>query len=367
MKRICFFLLLLSYLQGNGNDGVFYATGNTLVPLKETTIRLKKEILNLERKGEWMQVNIYFEFFNPGPDKELTVGFVTPPAEGDVTDKEAKHPFVKNFVVLNDSVKLRFKIAKMDNTGFKVSSKIASGYEFVYYFTIKFKKGINIIRHSYLYKGGGSVEAQHDFDYRLTTGTTWANSAIDDFELNIDMGENSYFSVPTSFGTAPAPWQVIGVGKISNSSFDLPFVAEGGENKLKMTLLRKGKLQMKAVNFKPTEDLSIVFWQLHNELNLWCDKGVENDFSGIRDLMWGESVQDSISKMTDNELRLYRNLNYARMGYDFKDEGLKKAFSKYNWYMPDPALKLETVPDYYLSKELMKLITTEENKRKNKN
>lgn len=364
MKKGLFFLLPLYSWQANANDGVFYATGNTLVPLKETTIRLKKEILGLERKGEWMQVDIYFEFFNPGPDKELTVGFVTPPANGDVPDAEAKHPFVKDFRVMVGDKLLPYRIAKMEKTGFKVSAKVAEGYDFVYYFKIKFVKGINIIRHSYLYKGGGSVEASRDFDYRLTTGTTWANSAIDDFELNVNMGDDSYFSVPSSFEVIPAAWQVTGIGRVSKNNFPVPFLGDDEKRKLKMVYLRKGKLQLKATDFKPTEDLSITFWHLHNELNFWCDNTEMNDFDGLRELMWAESQKDSVNAMTDEQLRLYRNLNYARGGYDFKDESLKKTFSKYNWYIPDPAAKPENVPDYYVPAELIKLITEEEKKRK---
>lgn len=363
MRKLILFLFLGCLQQSFANDGVFYATGNTLVPLKETTIRLKKEILNLQRKGDWMQVDIYFEFFNPGPDKELTVGFVTPPADGDVSEEEAKHPQVKDFMVMADDKLLPYKVARMEQTGFKVSSKVASGYDFVYHFTIRFAKGITVIRHSYLYKGGGSVEAKNEFDYRLTTGTTWANSAIDDFELNINMGDDSYFSVPASFGTAPAPWQVAGVGRIAKNAFSVPYMTEGGA-KLKMVYLRKGMLQLRVAGFKPTQDLGITFWQLHNEVNLWCDKTVKNDFGNMMDLVWGEAVEDSVKKLSDNQLRLYRNLNYARMGYDFKDEMLKKTFSKYHWYIPDPAMKLENVPDYYVTKELMQLILAEEKRRK---
>ena len=359
-----FFFLLLSYT-AQANDCVFYATGNTLIPLKETTIRLKKEILNLERRGDWIQVDIYFEFFNPGIERELTVGFVTPPADGDVTDEEAKHPFVKDFMVMLGDRILPYKIARMSETGFKVNSKAASGYDFVYHFNIKFAPGITIIRHSYLYKGGGSVEANKDFDYRLTTGTTWANSGIDDFELNINMGDDSYFTVPASFGTVAAAWQLAGIGRISKNSPGIPFMGDEG-GKLKVVYIRKGKLQLRASNFKPAQDLSVTFWQLHNEINLWCDKSVKNDFSGMMDLVWGDSVESTVSQLTDQELRLYRNLNYARVGYDFKDEILKKAFSKYNWYIPDPALKPEKVPDYYVTQELQKLITAEENRRKGK-
>ncbi|MEQ1676486.1 MAG: YARHG domain-containing protein [Chitinophagaceae bacterium] len=363
MHKLILLLLLFAAQQMKANDGVFYATGNTLIPLKETTIRLKKEILNLERKGNWMQVDIYFEFFNPGPEKELTVGFVTPPADGDVTEEEAKHPQVKDFMVMLGDRLLPYKVAKMEETGFKVNSKLANGYDFVYHFTVKFATGITIIRHSYLYKGGGSVEAAHEFDYRLTTGTTWANSGIDDFELNINMGDDSYFSVPAGFGPASAAWQVAGIGRIAKNTATVPYIAEGG-GKLRMVYLRRGKLQLRASNFKPAEDLSISFWQLHNEISLWCDKGVKNEFANLMELVWGDSVQSAVSKLPDAELRLYRNLNYARMGYDFKDEGLKKVFSKYNWYIPDPSLKLENVKDYYITKELMQLINAEEKRRK---
>lgn len=363
MRKLIFLILYTTNFCSYANDGVFFATGNTLVPLKEATVSLKKEILNLTRKGEWMQVDIYFEFFNPGPEKEVTVGFVTPPAEGDVSEEDAKHPFIRDFMVMVGDRLLPYKVARLEESGFRVSSKIARGYDFVYHFTVRFVKGINVIRHSYLYKGGGSVEAKHDFDYRLTTGTTWANNAIDDFELNIDMGDDSYFSIPASFEKTPAPWQLSGIGRISKNNFHMPYMAEG-KAVLKMVYLRKGKLQMRKTAFKPSEDLSISFWHLHNEVNLWCDKSVKNDFSGMMEMMWGDSTEAEVGKLSDAELRLYRNLNYARMGYDFKDEALKKSFSKYNWYIPDPAMKTDNVPEYYISKDLMQLIMNEEKRRK---
>jgi len=364
MKKCLLLLALTGWLSAAANDGVFYATGNTLVPLKETQVRLKKEILNLTRKGDWMQVDIYFEFLNPGPDKELTVGFVTPPADGDVSEAEAAHPQVKDFMVMAGDQLLPYKIAKLEQTGFKVDTKIASGYDFVYYFTVRFAKGVTVIRHSYVYRGGGSVEAAHDFDYRLTTGTTWANSAIDDFELNIDMGDDSYFSVPASFtNSAPAAWQAAGIGRISKTSFAVPYIAEGAD-KLRMVYMRRGKLQLRATAFKPVKDLTLSFWNLHNEVNLWCDDKAVNDFADIMQFVWGDSVTTYIAGLSDAQLRLYRNLNYARAGYEFKDEALRKTFSKYNWYIADPAVKIDNTPDYYITKEIMKLILEEEKKRR---
>jgi hypothetical protein len=338
--------------------------GNTLVPMKESTIRLKKEILNLIRKDDWMQVNIYFEFFNPGTERELTVGFVTPPAVGDVSDEEAKHPFIKDFMVMVGDKLLPYKIAKMEETGFKVSSKVSEGYDFVYHFTVKFAKGITVIRHSYLYKGGGSVEAKQYFDYRLTTGTTWANRGIDDFELNIDMGNDIYFAVPSGFETNYANWLVSGIGRMSEQFEYNAWGEPESAFRFKMVYIRKGSLQLRISGFKPQKDISIIIFQLHNEYQYWTSKTLKNDFSGIMDMIWGDSVEASVSRLTDAQLRLYRNLNYARMGYDFKDQGLKKIFSKYNWYIPDPLLKPENVPDYYINKELQQLIIAEEKHRK---
>lgn len=363
-KCALLFLILATGHKCIANDGSFYSLGNTLIPLKESTVQMKKEILSLERRGNWMQVDIYFEFFNPGPEKELTVGFVTPPAEGDVTDEEAGHPQVKDFMVMAGDRLLPYKIAKMEESGFKVTEKLANGFDFVYYFTIRFAKGNTVIRHSYLYRGGESVEAMADFDYRLSTGTSWAGGAIGDFELNINMGDNSYFAIPAGFNGKPAPWTMIGIGRIGAVSHYNPYgEAEGGQN-LRMAYIRKGKIQLRQSDFKPAKDLSLVFFQLHNEVNLWIDGKEKNDFADIRELLWEEFTDSVIHNLSDLQLRLYRNLNYARMGYDFKDETLKKAFSKYNWYIPDPALKPEQAPETYIPKEIMKKILEEENRRK---
>jgi hypothetical protein len=92
----------------------------------------------------------------------------------------------------------------------------------------------------------------------------------------------------------------------------------------------------------------------------------KNDFADIREMLWEEFTDSVIHNLTDFQLRLYRNLNFARIGYDFNDEALKKAFSRYNWYIPDPAIKPEQAPDTYIPKEIMKKIQEEENRRKQK-
>lgn len=362
-KSAVLVLLLTITVSSIANDGSFYASGNTLIPLKETTIQLKKEILSLERRGNWMQVDIYFEFFNPGPEKELTVGFVTPPAYGDITEAEETHPQIKDFMVMASNRILPYKVTKMESSGFRVSEKLANGFDFVYHFTVRFAKGITVIRHSYLYRGGASVEASAEFYYRLTTGTAWAGGAIGDFELNIDMGEDSYFAVPDAFTKTAADWTVIGVGRISGKQVFNPYGDEDGGYNLRMAMLRRGKLQLRSRDFKPVKDLSLVVFQLHNEINLWMNGKEKNEFSDLREIFWEEHTDSVIRSLSDYQLRLYRNLNYARAGYAFKDEMLTKTFSKFNWYIPDPAIKPEQAADYYIPKEILQKLVDEEKRR----
>lgn len=365
MKKLIFFLLLSFTNASFANDGAFYAVGNTLIPLKETVIRLKKEILSLSSEGGFMRVNIYFEFFNPGAEKELTVGFVTPPAVGDVTEEEEAHPQVKDFFVQVNDQLLAYKIARMKGTGFKLPEEIAVGNDFVYYFNVKFKKGVTVIRHSYAYRGGSSVENIHEYAYRLTTGTTWAGGAIEDFEINIHMENNCFFGVPLRFSDRDikTDWQIIGVGRLGKTPrYDVYDGPDDPANKITVVFIKSGYLQLKAKNFRPQYDIQIIIPQLHNEINWWSDEG--NDFYRLNDLSNTDSTEAIIRSFSDTELRLYKNLDYARNGYDFKDSSLKKFFLKYLWYVPDPLFKVENATEKYITKNYLDLIIAEEKRRK---
>ena len=57
------FLLFLALSGAKGNDGVFYAQGNQLIPIKETDITVQKEILTINR----------FHKLHFRPEGELTV------------------------------------------------------------------------------------------------------------------------------------------------------------------------------------------------------------------------------------------------------------------------------------------------------
>lgn len=361
------FALLFFLIAGAGyaNDGSFYASGNTLIPLKESVIQLKKEVLNLNRIHNDMQVDIYFEFFNPGEEKELLVGFVTPPPSGDVPeeDEDEVHPQIFGFAVMVNSNLLPYKITRMEKSGFKLGEKLAESHEFVYHFTVKFRKGITVIRHSYLYRGGGSVEASHEFYYRLTTGTSWANKEIDDFEMNINMGEDVVFMAPYDFGKKKADWNIIGIGRVNAAQNHITRFRDYEENQA-TAYIRNGTLQLKEKHFAPTSDLYLFMPLLYIEYLSWCPADVKNDFDDLKDFFDKDTAEVRVKHFSDEQLRLYRNLHYARQGYDFKDLVLKQTFSKYVWYIPDPNLKPEGFKEHYFSKEVQALLEEEERKRK---
>jgi len=247
IRKVLSVLLFLTSYFVFANDGSFYASGNNLIPLQETNISLQKELLCFTvRDFKFVQVDVNFEFFNPGAEKKLTVGFVTPPATGDVTEADMKHPSITDFMVVFNGVELEYKIKKMSETSFASKTKI-NGDDFVYYFDVVFKPGLNTIKHNYIYKAGSSVELQRTFEYQITTGKRWANKQIDEFELQIHLDQGIFY-VPNSFwkDKKAIPWQIVGRGSIKKTSEDLFSAAYEMDQKIKMVHLNSCYLSFKA-------------------------------------------------------------------------------------------------------------------------
>jgi hypothetical protein len=332
------FLILNNCLKGD--DGAFYASGNNLIPLENTSIELKKEYLNLTfAENNMVKVDILFNFYNPGPETELIVGFVTPPAEGAVSDKELNHPHISDFKILFDDVIQDYKIHRMDSSNFSKLSGEVDGRDFIYYFNIKFKSGENIIKHSYKYRGGSSIDGINRFDYRLTTGKTWANGQIDDFYLNIRFNENTYVNIPAYFKNDKLiEWNAYGVSKIRNDI---------NNNKKLKAYFNPGGLSTHIKNFKPDYDLYIDIIRAFPE---------DIDFLYTR-------LNRSIETSTNDELRIMKNSIFAFKGYNFKSEDLFEYFSQYAWYFPDLKVKNDINILNENERKLFDIIIKEINKR----
>lgn len=71
---LCLFVFLCGAVRAN--DGSYFTTGNQLLPLVESDIRVQREILTLSWGDDGTaDVDVYYEFFNPGAQKTLLMGF----------------------------------------------------------------------------------------------------------------------------------------------------------------------------------------------------------------------------------------------------------------------------------------------------
>src|SRR5258707_13351950 len=106
--------LLLSCIFCHANDGAFYASGNQLIPMYETDISVKKEILTIKRiNAEQVAITVYYEFFNPKDDKTIEVGFeaASPSGDADTQPDAGGQPYISNFTVNLNGQAVLYKIA----------------------------------------------------------------------------------------------------------------------------------------------------------------------------------------------------------------------------------------------------------------
>jgi len=342
--KIIFLLFILININLIANDGVFYASGNNLIPLQETSISLKKELLIFKIKNfNQLLVEVNFEFYNPGKEKKLLVGFVSPPASGDISELEEKHPQINNFSVLVNGNQLTYKVKRFDETSFKTDMSI-NAKDFVYFFEVNFKKGINKVKHTYSYKASNSVEAYREFEYQITTGKRWANQKIDDFELQIHL-DNGIFFVPESFSKSYTRinWKIKGSGTFKDST-EKPFLNHGAIP-YKYVHINYGYIYFKAVNFAPDYDIYFGENAWHSYTHKWCNNSDDCSKNELLQKMAPyfklkpETYNDYRIDLNSFELKLLKNYFYAVRGLKFNTLAIQDFFASFFWYTPIEGLK----------------------------
>lgn len=340
MTRHLFTLLLvLINYSVFANDGAFFAKGNHLIPINETDISVRKEILTLKKiRNKFIEVTVYYEFFNPNEDKKITVGFEAFSPSGDVdgTPKNGHHPYMRDFTVeLNNSI-LKYNVAYVSDSLYNKTGKIKSlnepnrnditnvnavDFYYVYYFEANFKKGINIVKHTYNYDLSGSIDLNYHFEYVLTAANRWANKQIDDFTLIIDIGEFETFSINKSFFKNANEWLINGIGKTEDIK---GYKNSSIENDAVKFHLQKGNLIFQKKNFKINGDL---FLYAQNYL------GIKN----LQYIPFSYFQEDSINDPKDDlQRKVLKNLPFARRGYVFQNQDLNDFYKKLEWYIPNP-------------------------------
>jgi len=362
-KTFILLLILLPFIGAKANDGVFYAQGNHLIPITETDISVKKEILTINRVGDHLEVTVYYEFFNPAKPKDLLVGFEASapyPYEEDYMQLFPEQPHMRNFKVVVNGEPLKYQVAHVssgyydiDKDDWVVPDYFANGkmqswtrqqcedslkardyfdypFNFVYHFNAHFREGLNIVQHTYDYDLSMSVGEEYNFPYVLTAANRWANHQIDDFTLNIDMGEMESFIIEPSFFESIDEWNINGIGRKNyHTYYDVDYP---------MFHLQKGGLTFHKVNFHPEGELNISKPDLAMILS-WSEnhdaatvlEGAKHQYAN-----WYHYLQFNIAKFSKDDQRILKNIPFAYRGYVFKTEALQRFFESTDWYVPDP-------------------------------
>lgn len=342
MKNLILALFyLFAYHIVYGNDGTFYAKGNQLIPVQETDISVKKEILSVKNvANKSFEITVYYEFFNPTDDKTITVGFEAFSPFGDVdgAPKNGEHPNMRDFTVNVNNELLEYKVALVQDTFFIKNGQInqvqlnkidgrKSGnmvdFNYVYHFNATFRKGLNIVKHTYNFDISNSISYFYEFEYNLTAAKRWANKQIDDFTLILDLGEFETFSVDKTFFKSENEWILNGIGNSAAVSANPDFDWE--RNGIKFNI-QKGFLIFQQTNFKIEGDLFI-----HSKSNYSFENPNPSfiPFSYYNDYVIQEPT-------TDFQKKALKNLPFARRGYVFKNSELLDFYKKFDWYIPNP-------------------------------
>lgn len=357
MKIFSTFLISLITVLAFCNDGTYLSSGGVIYPTIETKISLEKEILSFTVRDDIAQVDILFEFNNPEKvERKLLIGFQAPTAAGDVSDKTASTCQIKDFTIQKDGLLIPYvlKAAECEDCELKAPNAFSFSQEesgiFVFLFEVTFKPGLNSINHSYNFPASGNVAFDQLYNYILTTGAKWANNQIKDLTIHFDLGNNKYFFVNDVFGPTAA-WSIIGTGKVTDKMINL------GKDKGRMIRVLNGKLQVSVKDFTPTKNVDFGIINKHSFITQPTDYETLESNSVI-DLSYLRF--DEEANYSKKELRLMRNTIYAQYGYKFKDEALLRYFTQFDWYIPNPNLKISQIELNKLEEQFIKAITAKE-------
>lgn len=281
MRRLMIAALLVAVAvaRGYANDGVIFTCGNFLVPVTETDVAVSKEVLTITvGKDSFARVDVFYEFFNRGGEKEVTMAFEasSPYNTLEPLRREGGHPFIHDFTVMMNGKPLEYTnglvatsfsngrhitdFTPLDAAEWKGYGEIAdsilpsyddlynpeldsiTSFAYAYYFPARFLPGKNIVHHTYRYRMSYNVACSFEIPYWLTPATRWANGQVDDFTLRLK---------------SDAPVDIC----LADSLFkDAPFVITEGRGSVHSLMTRHGERFM----FASLSDNATLEWHSQN-------------------------------------------------------------------------------------------------------
>lgn len=364
-------MLLAVSLLARANDGVYYVSGNQIVPLQEADIAVTKEVLTITiGDDEFARVDVQYEFTNRGKAKTIDVGFeATAPYEpGSESNfsKAGQHPDIFDFTVEMNGTKLPIRNYVMreseeenpadftpldlnvwqgptaNDEWTSLTNKNTDEtilFSYAYCFRAAFKEGKNTVHHTYRYRISNGVYQTFNVPYWLMPAMRWANHQIDDFTLRIKVEKTAkQFCIDGDEMWKASQWRVTeGAGKVHTLKSET-----GSEYYYYEFSLRNGTVEWHSANFRPISNFnifsaeSVLFYQNDFKIGRFYDRSTTWLSPGDPENQSKGSTDGIANK------RILRNLPYASRGYVFKDAQLKAYFTKLWWYMPDPSWQQDT-------------------------
>ncbi len=343
------------------NDSAYYMDGNQLIPLQENDISIRKEVLTITEQAKTdapkftaesprFAVDVDYTFYNPGEEKTVLMGFEAGIPYNGFKDIAKEHPYMKDFSVSLNAEKIPYQVKfvgeplAVDSNMTDVSIKkvtavwntdaaFDSGYRYAYYFKATFKHGENKLRHRYQFSSKDSVSSLTELGYLLTPANRWANKQIDDFTLHINLLSGEHVYIERTFFDSAKHWSANGQAK--------PYIFYD-ELKMMRFDVAGNRLIFQQKNFHPAGELSLMIPREEN-FGFTPDKGycfaslstasAKSDYDFKR-------IKKYCAKANAFELKVLRNLPFAKRGYVFKDKKVQRYYEENaSWYKADSSYR----------------------------
>lgn len=245
------------------NDSEFFGAGSTLLPVKNTSIRMQREDLRITYRNDTAYIDVEYVFVNEKSPTTITVGFVSPPPSKERHLEEWQiHQFappIAHFEAIVNGVSVPYSVRHVSDVT-KRPKAHTYPFDYIFLFKARFGKGQTRISHRYRFRASGHVGANRIIPYRLLTGTHWKGGVIDTFHLTVDCGPNTLVGVPTTFTADSAHtvlWKVNGIASNADSVGYHEQFEDEPVQPFQVFAIERGTLELTQYRFTPSQDLSV--------------------------------------------------------------------------------------------------------------
>lgn len=363
-------IFLLSANAALANDSEYFMHGDQLIPLQQNDISIQKEVLNITQiERNIFLVDVNYTFYNPSQEQTLLVGFEARAPRnyygisGDDPQIGTTHPFLEDFSVVLNGVKLPYQTALVSDkvalnppildtynlSHIKVKNGEVHGlseqqvakldyemgeefsFSYAYYFKATFKPGKNTLRHQYRFSYGESVGHAYQMGYLLTPANRWENKQIDDFTLNIYLKSLDGVLIERNFFNDASHWT--SDGQLSTSlytDFGRKVMQFNGDGKV---------LTFHKNNFHPQGELYL--YKGGSEID-YTDLIPDLGYCFANLSYYNDELFEACKNATAFELKVLRNLPFAKRGYVFVDKTVQKYYQdNQKWYQANPTYQAD--------------------------